>query len=73
MYALSEAERKAEGVEILPQTLGEAIDELEKDTVLTDAIGKEVMAEFVRLKREEWIDYCRHVSDWEVQRYGEFF
>ena len=40
---------------------------------LTEAIGKEVMGEFIKLKRDEWIDYSRHVSDWEVARYGEFF
>ncbi|MFK4752817.1 MULTISPECIES: type III glutamate--ammonia ligase [Oceanospirillaceae] len=73
LYALSQQEREEQGIEILPQTLGEAIAELEKDTVLTDAIGKEVMGEFIKLKKDEWIDYCRHVSDWEVKRYGEFF
>lgn len=73
LYALSAEERVAQGIEILPQNLGEAIAELEADTVLTDAIGKEVMGEFIKLKRDEWVEYCRHVSDWEVQRYGEFF
>jgi len=73
LYALSAEERIAQGIEILPQNLGEAIDELEADSVLTDAIGKEVMGEFIKLKRDEWVEYCRHVSDWEVQRYGEFF
>ncbi len=73
LYAMSLEEREAKGIDILPQNLGEAIDALEADTVLTDAIGKEVMGEFITLKRDEWIDYCRHVSDWEVKRYGEFF
>ena len=73
LYALTPAERIAQGIEILPQNLGEAISELEADTVLTNAIGKEVMGEFIKLKREEWVEYCRHVSDWEVKRYGEFF
>lgn len=73
LYTLG-LDRMAElGVGILPQNLGEAIDALEADSVLTNAIGKEVMGEFVRIKRDEWIEYCRHVSDWEVQRYGEFF
>ncbi len=29
--------------------------------------------EFLRLKRMEWVEYMRHVSDWEVERYLEFF
>ncbi len=73
LYTLSTEEREAKGIEILPQSLSEAIDALEADTVLTDAIGKEIMGEFIKLKRDEWIDYSRHVSDWEVARYGEFF
>ncbi|WP_246624683.1 type III glutamate--ammonia ligase [Oceanobacter mangrovi] len=73
LYTMSAAQRDELGVEILPQNLGAAIDALEADTVLTNAIGKEVMGEFIKLKRDEWIDYCRHVSSWEVERYSEFF
>lgn len=73
LYAMSSQDLAEKGIEILPQNLGEAVDALEADTVLTEALGKDLMAEFVSLKRDEWIDYCRHVSDWEVARYGEFF
>ncbi len=73
MYAMSAAQREELGVEILPQNLGEAIDALEADSILTEAIGSGLMEEFIKLKRDEWIDYCRHVSEWEVKRYAEFF
>ncbi len=36
-------------------------------------LGKELSAEFITLKRMEWTEYARHVSDWETQRYLEFF
>ncbi|WP_339669589.1 type III glutamate--ammonia ligase [Dasania marina] len=72
-YALSKAECASKGIDILPQNLGEAVDALEANTVLTDLIGKEICEEFIKLKRDEWIDYCRHVSDWERQRYLELF
>jgi glutamine synthetase len=40
--------------------------------VIKGALG--VLAdEFINLKRMEWIEYMRHVSEWEVQRYLEFF
>jgi glutamine synthetase len=73
LYAMSPEELAANNVGLLPQNLNEALDELEADTVLTDAIGSEVMAEFIKLKRDEWIEYSRHVSDWEVKKYMEFF
>lgn len=73
LYALTEAERKAKGIDILPQNLNEALIALEADTVLTERLGKEIVDEFIKVKRDEWIDYSRHVSDWEINRYAEFF
>jgi len=61
------------GIGVLPQNLKEALDAFEQDTVLTSAIGKDLAEEFLRLKRMEWIEYSRHVSSWEVERYLEFF
>ena len=47
--------------------------ELER-AVLERAGGNPLYAEeFVRLKRMEWIEYSRHVSGWETDRYLEFF
>ncbi len=61
------------GVKLLPQSLAEALDEFEKDKVLRAALGENLSAEFLTLKRMEWIEYSRHVSDWERDRYVEFF
>jgi len=58
---------------VLPQNLNEALDALEEDEVLCNAIGKDLAEEFLRLKRMEWVEYQRHVSAWEVERYLEFF
>lgn len=73
LYALSPEERVEMGIDILPQNLNEALDALEADTGLMERIGSEVMGEFLKVKRAEWVDYCRHVSDWEVKKYAEFF
>jgi len=47
--------------------------ELEEDTLLCEALGTDLAKEFLRLKRMEWVEYQRHVSSWEVERYLEFF
>ncbi|MCY0963946.1 type III glutamate--ammonia ligase [Parathalassolituus penaei] len=73
LYTMTLDQIREKGIGILPQNLGEAVDALEADKVLVDAIGKEIMGEFINIKRNEWIEYSRHVSDWEVQRYIEFF
>lgn len=73
MYDYSLAEIEAEGIGILPQNLGEAVTALEQDEVICAGLGEKLSAEFIALKRMEWVDYSRHVSDWEVNRYLEFY
>ena len=43
------------------------------DEVVKAGLGAELAAEFIKLKRMEWTEYARHVSDWETKRYLEFF
>lgn len=73
LYEWSQAQLDEAGIRVLPQTLAEALAEFEKDDVVRGAIGEDLASEFVRLKRMEWIEYCRHVSEWERDRYLEFF
>jgi len=70
-YTLEEIAKQ--GIGILPQNLGEALTALEKDKVIRDALGDKLSQEFIDIKRMEWVDYQRHVSDWEVNRYLEFY
>jgi len=73
LYEWTEQEIRDRGVRLLPQSLTEALDALEADEVIQSGLGKGLAAEFVRLKRMEWIEYSRHVSEWETQRYVEMF
>jgi glutamine synthetase len=73
LYELSPEELARRGIEILPQSLNEALDALENDEVVCAGLGAELSREFLRLKRMEWTEYSRHVSDWETRRYLEFF
>ena len=73
LYTWSQAQLDEAGVKLLPQNMLEAIDEFAKDTVLRTALGEALSEEFISLKRMEWVEYSRHVSEWERQRYLEFF
>lgn len=55
----------------LPGTLEEALDELEKDEVIQDALGDHIYEAFMRAKRAEWDEYRIQVTDWELNRYLE--
>ncbi len=72
LYDFSDVELREKGIGTLPQSLKEAIDALDRDDVIKSALG-ELAAEFISLKNMEWVEYMRHVSEWEVQRYLEFF
>jgi glutamine synthetase len=72
-YTTSPEELKAHGIGVLPQSLHEAIEALEADPLFSEQLGAEFIKEFARLKRMEWVEYQRHVSDWEVARYLEFY
>ena len=72
LYDWSEAQLKEAGIGLLPQNLNAALDALEADTLITGALGP-VAGEFLKLKRMEWLEYMRHVSEWEIKQYLEFF
>jgi glutamine synthetase len=73
LYELTPEQLKEQGIALLPQSLNEAIDALEADAVIRDGLGEGLAREFIRLKRMEWMEYSRHVSEWESKRYLEFF
>ena len=69
-----DASRIAEkGIRELPGTLGEAIDELERDAVVAEALGDHVLSHYVAAKRAEWDEYRTQVTGWELDRYLEAF
>ncbi|WP_319380164.1 type III glutamate--ammonia ligase [Thiomicrorhabdus sp.] len=72
-YALSLEELKELGIDTLPQSLSEALDELEADPLFEEQFGTRFIKEFIDIKRMEWVEYQRHVSDWELNRYAEYF
>jgi glutamine synthetase len=73
LYELTPEQLKDKGIKLLPQSLNEAVDALEADPVICSGLGQDLAREFIRLKRMEWTEYSRHVSDWESKRYLEFF
>jgi glutamine synthetase len=68
MYEMSLDEMTKRRIRVLPQSLSEALDELERDETIQGALGP-IYPEFLKLKRMEWNDYHRQVSAWEVERY----
>jgi glutamine synthetase len=69
LYDLTHDERQAAGIEQLPETLGEAIEEMATSEVAKKALGEHIFPRYIDLKREEWEEYRVQVTRWELERY----
>jgi glutamine synthetase len=73
MYRLTLDDVKGGTIGLIPQSLAEAVAAFETDPVVQRALGPELAAEFVRVKRQEWVQYHNTVSRWEIDRYLTLF
>jgi glutamine synthetase len=69
IFEMSHRERRHLRIDELPGNLSEALDELEKDDLVRETLGEHLFEHFLAAKREEWQDYIKHVSPWEIDRY----
>ncbi|SEH16243.1 glutamine synthetase [Natronorubrum sediminis] len=73
IYEFDEEKREEYGIDTLPANLGEAVDALEEDDAMFDALGEHIGEKFVEAKRQEFEEYLIDVSEWELDRYLETF
>ncbi len=71
IYHLHETDLVQRAIGTLPGTLAEALDALEKDDVILEALGEAITEPFIRAKRAEWDEYRIRVTPWELERYLE--
>jgi len=66
---MSYRERRKNRIDDLPRDLHEALDYLEKDAVVREALGEHIYERYLDAKREEWQEYIGQVGEWELNRY----
>ena len=69
LYHLTAEQRSERGIVGLPETLGEAIDELAHSELAKKALGPHIFERYVELKRKEWDEYRVQLTQWELDRY----
>jgi glutamine synthetase len=69
IFTMSEREKRRYKITELPRDLHEALDTLERDKVVADALGPHIVERFVEAKRQEWLEYSAQVHLWEIERY----
>jgi len=69
IWEMSHREKRRLRIDDLPHNLEEACNELEKNDVITDALGEHITTQFLAAKRQEWQEYISQVSKWELDNY----
>ena len=69
LYRLTASQRREQGIVALPESLGEAIDELAGSELMQLALGERIFPRYVELKRKEWDEYRVQVTEWEKEKY----
>lgn len=53
----------------LPRTLHEAVKLFREDAFLQKVVGKHISEHLIQTKDEEWNEYCKQVTGWEMEQY----
>ncbi len=69
LYAMTQAQRAARGVESLPGSLQEAVEMMKRDPLVLDTLGGHIAEQYIRGKEKEWDAYRVQVSEWELEKY----
>ena len=64
-----EAMEAGKMVKKLPMSLGEALDRLEADEVIKEAMPDEMLKVFLHYKRDEWERFNHTVTEWDINTY----
>ena len=69
LYNLTRSEQQELGIDRLPTSLSEALDEMEESSLVREALGDHIFEWFLRNKRAEWNEYQQQVTPFELERY----
>ena len=69
LFLLSNNEIKQRKIKSLPRNFFTALEEMEKSLLTKAALGDYIFDEFLRFKRNEWNDYRKQVTPWELKKY----
>ena len=69
VFEIAESEREERGIELLPDSLHEAIEAAEASELVRTCLGDHTFESLLKNKKLEWADYRAHVSDFERTRY----
>lgn len=73
IYQMSASERLKNGIISLPGSLKEAVHEFSLSEEMKAALGSHIASNIIKAKTQEYEDYSRDVSPWEIDKYFNCF
>lgn len=68
IYKMGHEAREEAGIEMLPGSLGQALEYMRKSSLVKEALGEHLFTHFLYIKGREWDEYRTHVHNWEVEK-----
>ncbi len=69
IFEMTKEEQIELGVESLPTTLLQAIEELEKDELIKEVLGNHTYEKYMEAKKLEWQEYSGQITNWEIEQF----
>ncbi len=69
IFEMNEEEREKHNIPSLPGSLFEAVEILEKSTLVREALGEHIFKNFIANKKIEWNNYRIQVTEYELKKY----
>ncbi|AKL94315.1 glutamine synthetase GlnA [Clostridium aceticum] len=69
IYDIDDKDKKSRGIQQFPESLKEAVIELEKSQLMKETLGSHIHATYVEAKKKEWLEYSQEVHQWEIEKY----
>lgn len=69
IFELTKEEKKARHIHSLPANLREATLAMMESEFVKEAVGEHIFNRYTEAKMEEWNDYTKQVTEWEISRY----
>jgi glutamine synthetase len=73
IFEFTDETAAARGITTVAKNLQEAIDYLQKDPVIVEALGQFTVEKIVEAKTAEWDSFRMSVTQWELERYLEVY
>ncbi|MHC4060928.1 MAG: glutamine synthetase family protein [Planctomycetota bacterium] len=73
IYQLDGESLVQRNIDVLPTSLLEALEQLKKDALLQEVLGRHLFERYVDVKTKEWDQFKKQVTQWEIDTYLDTF